>query len=293
MTLLLLVLVVLMLGTRSSGMPQQPNNPSAGSWEVLKSSSDRDALEQAASSLARSKNASDLTLLGQLLRDAKFLARLDDSTHSAMPHFSRVMDALAEHPDSRTADLCLILADDLLYQDDARLSPLLDVLAAVKPMSARTAALFQRTNQEGYFGYNARLLAANGSPVALKLFESMILDKGVPTENRVECLHISVVPNRMKVPILDVADRILSRTSEPAIAKGVIESVFDFRQQWYGIESGISAPPPWTEAPADSLRAALHLAEKAEARPGLNPSLRKKVGIQRETIAQALNTRSK
>ncbi|MGA8313588.1 MAG: hypothetical protein WB755_26425 [Terriglobales bacterium] len=269
-------------------MSQQPGNPSDSPREVLKSSSDRQALEQAAISLAGSNDPSDLNLLGQFLRDAKFLARLDDPTNSAMPHFTKLMETLAEHPDSRTADLCLILADDPLYQDDARLSPLLDVLAAVKPMSARIAALFQRTNQEGYFGYNARLLAANGSPVALKLFESMILDKGVPIENRVECLHISVVPHRMEAPILRVADRIFSRTSERALANGVIESVFDFQQRWYGIESDFSAPPPWTSASPDSLRAALQLAEKAEARPGLSPSLHKKVASARETIAQAL-----
>jgi hypothetical protein len=269
-------------------MSRQEGNPSASPREVLKSSSDRGALEQAALSLARSRDPADLTLLGQLLRDPKFLARLDDLANSKTNHFGKVMEALGEHPDARTAELCLALADDPLYQDDDRRSPLLETLAAVKPMSARTAALFQRTNEEGYFGFNARLLAANGSPVALKLFESMILDKGVPIENRVECLHISIVPNRLEVPILRVADRIFSRTSERALANGVIESVFDFQQRWYGIESGVSAPPPWTSASPDSLRAALQLAEKAEARPGVNPSLRKKVAQEREIIAQAL-----
>jgi hypothetical protein len=127
----------------------------------------------------------------------------------------------------------------------------------------------------------------------LKLLESMMLDKSVPTESRLQCLHISIVPRRMELPILGMADRILSRTSERPLANGVIESVFDFQQRWFGIESGISEPPPWSDASSESLRAALHLAEKAEARPGLNPSLRKKVGIQRETIAQALNTRSR
>ncbi len=270
-------------------MSQQPGNPSDSPREVLKSSSDRQALEQAAISLAGSNDPSDLNLLGQFLRDAKFLARLDDPTNSAMPHFTKLMETLAEHPDSRTADLCLILADDPLYQDDARLSPLLDVLAAVKPMSARIAALFQRTNQEGYFGYNARLLAANGSPVASKLFESMMLDKGVPVENRVECLHISVVPTSDGgAEILRVCGSDFSRTSERAIADGVMESVFDFRQGGTVLNPEFSAPPPWTSASPDSLRAALQLAEKAEARPGLSPSLHKKVASARETIAQAL-----
>jgi hypothetical protein len=291
--LLLSVSVALALGAQSSGMSQEPGNPTATPREVLKSSSDRQALEQAASSLARSKDSSDLTLLGQLLRDTRFLARLDDPTNSTIPYFRQVMAALAEHPDSRTADLCLALADDPLYQEDNRLSPLLEVLAAVKPMSTRSAALFQRTNEEGYFAYNVRLLADNGSPAALKLLESMMLDKSVPTESRLQCLHISIVPRRMELPILGMADRILSRTSERPLANGVIESVFDFQQRWFGIESGISEPPPWSDASSESLRAALHLAEKAEARPGLNPSLRKKVGIQRETIAQALNTRSR
>ena len=212
--LLLSVSVALAPGAQSSGMSQEPGNPTATPREVLKSSSNRQALEQAASSLARSKDSSDLTLLGQLLRDTRFLARLDDPTNSTIPYFRQVMAALAEHPDSRTADLCLALADDPLYQEDNRLSPLLEVLAAIKPMSARSAALFQRTNEEGYVAYNARLLADNGSPAALKLLESMMLDKSVPMESRLQCLHISIVPRRMELPILGIADRILSRTSE-------------------------------------------------------------------------------
>jgi hypothetical protein len=283
----LAVLLVALAG--GTGMCQQASSPSSTPREVLKSSTDRDALEHAARTLARSGDAGDLALLGQMLHQREFLARLDDLSKPESLHLGRVIAALAEHPTPQAVELCLSLAEDPVFVAEAdRKSFVLELLASVKPMAERTAAVLQRSNAEGYFEFNARLLAANGSPRALGLFESMMLDKTVPVENRVECLHVSFLPRRMQPEILRSADQILSKTSERNLANGVIESVFDFRQQWFGIESGISEPPPWTSASPDSLRAALQLANKAEARPGLSPSLHKKVASARETIAQAL-----
>jgi hypothetical protein len=259
--------------------------------EVLKSSTDREALERAAITLARSGDAGDLALLGQLLRDREFLARLDDLNNVATLHLSRVIAALGEHPTQQVVDLCLTLAEDPVFLENDRKSFVLELLASVKPMAERTAAVFQRSNDEGYFAFNALLLAGNGSPRALRLFESMMGDRAVAAEIRIECLHRSVLPRRTDPAILATADRILSRPSEGVIANAVVESAFDFRQQWFSIESGISAPPKWEDASTNALQRAAALANKALGRGDLNPILRGTVGKARENILRTLNGR--
>ncbi len=291
---LLAMVVALSAAVAGAGGGQQASNQNSTPQEVLKSSIDRDELERAATSLARSGNANDLFLLGQLLRNPSFLARLDDLSGFQTRHLSRVMKALAEHPTPEVVELCLTLAEDPAFvaQGD-RKSFVLELLAGIKPMSEKTAYVIQRSNEEGYFAFNARLLTNNRSPRALALFESMMLDTDVPAESRVQCLHVSIVPARRDPAILRTADHILSRTAERAIAEGVTESVFDFRQNWFGIESGISEPPSWRTAAIDALRSASALADKALARRDLHPRLRNTVQRARELIARALSARSK
>jgi hypothetical protein len=195
------------------------------------------------------------------------------------------MAALAERPTPPVVELCLALADDPVFVAEGdRKRFVLDLLGAVRPMNEPTVAIFQKANGQGYFARNARLLAANGSPRALALFESMMLDTNVPAENRIESLHNGIVPRRTQLTFLRSADRILAATSEPSIAIGVIESVFDYRQEWFGIESGISRPAGWQTASAESAKAALSLASKALARRDLAPALRASVTRARATL---------
>lgn len=160
-------------------------------------------------------------------------------------------------------------------------------------MSERTAAVFQRANEAGYFAFDARLLTDNRSPRALSLFESMMLDRRVSAESRVQCLHVSIVPGRMDSAILRTAEQILSRNPERDIANGVVESVFDFDQDWFGIESGISRPADWETASEESLRAALAIADRALASRDIESALHQTVGRARERISKALITRGK
>ena len=138
----------------STGTCQQASSPSSAPREVLKSSTDREALEHAARTLARSEDAGDLALLGQLLREREFLARLDDLSKPESLHLSRVIAALAEHPTPQAVELCLSLAEDPVFVAEAdRKSFVLELLASVKPMAERTAAVLQRSNAEGYFEF--------------------------------------------------------------------------------------------------------------------------------------------
>ena len=84
--------------------------------------------------------------------------------------------------------------DEPIYLEHDRKSLVLETLANVVPMSTETGEAFRRANDEGYFAFNALLLAHNGSPVALELFRSMMADKAVDSEARVELLHQAICP---------------------------------------------------------------------------------------------------
>jgi hypothetical protein len=273
----------------AAGLSQQVSVPPGQPPQVLRTSSDPEALERAASALARSKDDRDLELLARLLRDDSFLKRLDKPGNPKAYHLGRVMAVLAEHPTERTAHLCLMLADDSIFlAEDARQIYLLETLAAVKPMSEPAAAVFRRTNEEGYFASNASLLAANGGPRALGLFESMMLQRNVPVERRIDCLHAAVVPRRTELPILRTCGRILSHTTERALAAGVIESVFEYKPEWFGLAVNSPTPPAWQSARPETLRFAFTLADQALGRREIDPKLRKKVAKTKEDIAQLL-----
>jgi hypothetical protein len=249
-------------------------------------------LQRAATALARSGDASDIALLGQLLRDRGFLARLDDLKNAATAHLRPVITALGERPTAQKIELCLTLAEDSVFVAEGdRKSLVLELLAAARPMSERTAAVFQRSNAEGYFGFNALLLIDNASPRALTLLESMMLDSSMALEERTELLHKTIVPRRTQLAVVRLADRILTRTRERSLAHAVTESVFDYRQEWFGIESRIAGPPAWDSASTEALRAAVAFADRALARRDVNDRLRAIVGRARLTITRTLSSR--
>jgi hypothetical protein len=288
----LYVLLLIASAAGIAAMSQVQNSPNSDPGKILQSSTDQDTLERAAISLAHSGTAGDLELLGQFLRDPQFLSRLDPLPDRQTLHLKSVMAALAERPTPQVANLCLRLAEDPAFMAvDDRTSFLLVILAKVKPMSQQTVDVFRDANERGYFGFNVRLLTANASPRALAQFETMMLDKDTPVESRVECLHVSVLPHRTELPILQAGDQIVSRASERGIIIGVIESVFDFRQTWFGIESKISGPPAWQTASPDSLRFAAALAAKVLQRRDLTASLHNKVEHERGTIVGLLSAR--
>ena len=241
--------------------------------EVLRSSNDPSELEAAAVQLAASDDPDAIQRLGGFLSQSEFLGRLDELSVSGrnVVHLSNVLKPFIEQPSPETAAVCLKLAEDEVFQsDDDRTPFLLEALARVTPMQADTVKFFRRTSDESYFAANAPLLVANGSPAALTLFVSMMADREIEQERRVDCLHISVVMYRTRLSTLQAAADLLTRDLEQPVEQGVIESVFDFHWQWFG--SRPPEPPAWRTADDAALRFLAELGE-ANRRPDLPPSL--------------------
>jgi hypothetical protein len=243
--------------------------------KVLEYASDRSELEAAAVALATSDNPAALDRLGDFLRRREFLAKLDDleDPHTKMLHLNGVMKPLEKRPSSEAAGLCLALGHDPNFLEDSdRMDFLLLAIAAAKPMDEAAVGFFRETNEQGYFAFNAPLLAKNGSPRALALFEEMMQDGNVPAARRVDCLHSSVLPIRTSLPVLQSCERLMARDLEEEVAIGLIESIFDFQgKKWFGPHPPI--PPGWRTASPEVLQLVLRLAQSARARSDLPPSL--------------------
>jgi hypothetical protein len=244
---------------------------------VLEASKDPDALEEAAIGLAASRDPEQLQRLGDFLTDAGFLARLDDleSPEFKRIRLSRVMKSVAAHPIPEVTGLCARLANDPTFlSDDDRMADLLPTLAAVWPTSAEGVAVFKQANAQGYFAKNALLLASNGSPLAMQLFEEMIADRKVRAGRRIDLLHHTVVGHRTAEPMLASVERLLAAGLEPDVLAALVESVFDYQdKKWFGPARDAPRPVRWDGASDQALNHVLRIATKVRAGMGIPPAL--------------------
>jgi hypothetical protein len=158
--------------------------------------------------------------------------------------------------------------------DEDRIDSVLETLAAVRPMTAEAADVFRRTNNDGYFFFNAPLLVKNGSANALELFESMMRDHTVLESRRIDSIHGSLLPYRTSLAQLSSAERLLSSDLEESVAIGVIETIFDYQsKRWFGPAIGAPRPQPWESASDESLHMVQRLVDMAKLRALPEPLL--------------------
>ena len=150
---------------------------------VLRSSAVREKVFDAAVRVAGSGDEVALRKLGALLASRAFLARLDDTREpqAAYSNLHWVFQALAANPSAMTEALCLkVIASAPFVEDPDRRFFALPALAAVRPMSSETAAVFEKANGQGSWSFNGPLLATNGSDRALAILEAMFADHAQP-----------------------------------------------------------------------------------------------------------------
>jgi hypothetical protein len=224
----------------------------AADLQTLRTSRDSKQLLDAAIAIVNSRDNLAIAQLADLLATREFLERLDDLTIPSKKTFyvNRLFDAIEKAPSRATEHLCLKLASAPDFvADPVRLNYLLPALGAVIPMSDVSAALFRRTNAEGYVIVNAPVLAGNGSPAALRVFEEMMSDPRFDVDERIDAAHHSIVPNRTHLPLLQSIDRLLGQKIDPEVHAAVLESVFDYQPRaWFGVARNPPSPPDWQSA---------------------------------------------
>jgi uncharacterized membrane protein YfbV (UPF0208 family) len=228
-------------------------------------------LQAAAVAIAVSGKPADLADLARQLSDPAFLRRLDPEPGS-LTRFAEVFQALSAHPSPATAALCLQVAQSSGFDAlPSRWNFLLAALAAVRPMTADAARLFQKTGRSGFLEVNISLLAGNATPEALKVMESLFMDETQAVEQRINAAHWGILPNRLRPGVADSCGQILSGQSvSPRVKLAVVESLFDNRPaEWFGKRSPYPAPPAWTQATPEVRTAYAKVADIARRVPHL------------------------
>lgn len=240
----------------------------------------RTDLAHAAVRIAGGRDTAALRSLADSLAAAPFLARLDDTANpqTATLNVREVFLALEGNPSAASERLCLkALASPAFAGNPSRPTHALAALAAVKPMSAAAESVFAASNVQGHYNSNGPLLAANGSPRAIGLLESMFADRGQALEDRIDLARRSIVPHRTRLSILQGVERLIERKDvEPGLAIALAECVFEYKPTvWYGKRRAPPEAPSWDAAPPDSRRAAKSLGDRLLAsRHKLPDSLR-------------------
>jgi hypothetical protein len=246
--------------------------------KVLRSSGVRQKVAEAAVRVAGSGDAAALRKLGDLLTTRAFLGRLDDTREpqAAYSNLNQVFLALAANPSATTEALCLrVIAAAPFADDPDRPSFVLPALAAVRPMSAATAAVFETMNGRGLWGFNALFLATNGSERAVALLESIFANRAYRGDERVSVARESIVPNRTQPGIIAMVGRLVEGQVESDVALALAETIFDPEpDRWYGKRRNPPQAPSWKTASPEAQRASTELGRRLLTRKDLSATLR-------------------
>jgi hypothetical protein len=247
---------------------------------ILDGSTNRGQVAASARALAASRDDNALLTLGQHLRSAAFLDRLDDTSQptSDIENLAFVFAELTLHPSPASARLCVMLYGE---QDFAaipvRLNFLLAALAAVVPMTEEGAQVFRQSSAEGFAEVNGPLLIQNQSSAALQVFEEIIAGDWVEPRVKVEIIHRSVLPKRTEIQVLATCIRLLDRPLADQVRSAIIETLYDYQPGvWFGPARNTPRPPLWESASNEVLRMFVSLAERLE-RESMDDALQRAV----------------
>ena len=245
---------------------------------VLRASVVRDEVTAAAVRVAGSGDPGALRELGELLASRPFLARLDDvgAPQMATANVRRVFLALAAKPSPAAEAVCLkAMSSPDFVENPSRIRYALEALAAVWPMSREGEALFRKMNEQEFFAFNGPLLAANGSERSIAVLESMFADQAQPIDERIAIAREAIVPNRTKLSVVQMVDRLSTRTINGALLLSLAECLYEYRpDEWYGKRRDPPPAPAWSMATKEARQAATALGRRLLGRKDLPASLR-------------------
>ncbi len=267
--------------------------PTKVSKQVAALATQRDParLEAAAVAVASSGNADAIQKLATHLGTRSFLRRLDpgqsgqstgqSTGESDIDRLLHVFAALTEHPNAATEALCVSLARNAEFVSvPERLNPLLNALAAVRPMSKEGASIVRETSHAGYFAVNGPPLARNTSPLALAVLEELMSDESLDVQDRVAVAHRSLLPVRTNPAVVEMCARVTaSRSVASTVQMAIAETLFDYQpRQWFGVAMNQPTPPPWSSANEAARSALKSLGKQLLGQSNVPPNLRAAIG---------------
>jgi hypothetical protein len=195
----------------------------------------------AAQVLASSDDPADHQSLGAALVDGQFLSRLDDEAayddKINRLRVGRVLRTLAKHLDaSRGAILVQLTGDQVFLEQELRIDLLIRACAALRPSPPQVVEFWDAHCQpdDGFGNITVAALVENGSPPALQLFVTKLLDPAHELADKLEWLYQDVLPHRQDLELLRACRDALARGLGPPLDLTLVQVFFDYRpQEWY------------------------------------------------------------
>lgn len=221
--------------------------------QVLSTSSDANDLTRAAQQLAISKDAASLDALRQQLERVAFLDKIDDRAKPPASRFAmnlwKVLRSLRENKAPEAAGVIAALTRAQPFQKNLnREDLLLEATQDLRPPGPDVVAYWtERSSAKNLHApVLPRLLLANGSPEALKLFASMMGDQGFPDSRRINWIHAELPRYRNQQAYLEMATGMVNnKTLEASVRLGVVEAIFDWQAEWGPMHPpGVYKPEP-------------------------------------------------
>lgn len=256
---LVTVALLNMADTRAAGLP--------ASLETLSTSTRPGQLLAAAIRVTASAQPDAITSLGQHLKTRDFLDRLDppDSDGNGPLRVDRLLKALAESPAPRAREVLLELTRAPTFTRSLeRTDGLIEVLAQLRPAPEAAIRFWDAHSQpeDGFTSVTIAALVENGSTPALVLLAQKFSSPEHPDVDKIGWMRTEILGHRNDVALLRSCERMLRGSLPVHLKPLLVESVFDYRAEWYRPHLEVE-PPCRSRADAAARQVLVELGEYA------------------------------
>jgi len=268
----LLAAVTVSCGEKSTPNEKEDTVDLKATLSILRDSKDPAQLEAAAVSLCKAKAAEALRNLVPILRDAKFLQRLDSEQdyedHEDQLRIRSVLQAMGRSPSSQAVQALEEISEDKGFIGDlARLEALIDACGLLEKPSPKLLTFLDSQAQPGGVMTNrvTGTLARIGSAEACQLIEKRLLSKDYDQSFKVSCFTEDLIEYRNRPGVVGLYKRFLrSDALGPKLREIVVLTLFDYRRlEWYKTAHNAPVAPPRGDASTGVLTEVLECADLA------------------------------
>lgn len=242
-------------------------------------SRDPDTLLRRALSAAQSTKAQAQEALLLALCRTNFLERLDSPEESVQQSADRLrlaqlMSALATNSCAAARQTLVGLIHCAQFTSlEPRQELLVRALASLRPAPPEAIAFWDEQSQPDSINLHAVIeaLCSNASEPAITLLEKKLADPNHESAYKTAWMHDQVLRHRNDLVLLHVCQRLLRETLPKDLRPVLVESLCDYRPEWYRSEPP-PKPPPRDEAAAEAKMILRQICERALREVKLTPS---------------------
>ncbi len=240
---------------------------------ILRTSKDRPYLEKTALFLVNSKDPGALDKLTAILRDPKFLARLDseedyDSSSLHGPRIPGIVYAIGKLDTPKAQEILLqLIADKEFMAKGKRFRAVIIACGSIRKPSSKLLAFLDAkagdTESDYYFRAVASLITTRSSE-ASKLVEKRFLSPDYSASAKIVWLSHVMLFVRDDPAILSLYERLLrADIKDDDVRQMLVWTLFDFQPyKWIGGHHPKDmVPPPRQDAPTEVLQKLRELAD--------------------------------